>query len=119
MWEPDTFANRADNPLAEHRTAERGEEGNLERQLVLTFTAEGGIRNKPTRQELEELVVRSRSLNCHLLASELVAQLEPRALSSKLVSSYFLESFHVYLLVCSIRKVCLRLKLFTETFPPN
>ena len=84
VWEP----NRAETLTAEQRP-DRGEEGHLERQLVLAFTAEGGIRNKPTRQELEELVARSRSLNCHSLASELVGQLEPRAVGSKLVSSYF------------------------------
>ena len=85
MWDPNS-TNRPEVPSAEQRT-DRGEEGHLERQLVLAFTAEGGIRNKPTRQELEELVARSRSLNCYSLASELVEQLEPRAVGSKLVSS--------------------------------
>ena len=39
-------------------SCERGEVGHLERQLVFSFTAEGGVRNRPSRQELEEFIAR-------------------------------------------------------------
>ncbi|KAI6654212.1 AP-4 complex accessory subunit tepsin-like [Oopsacas minuta] len=89
-WEQGTYPDvtRSSN------TVEVRGDGYLERQLVVAFTTEAGIRNKPTRQELDELVTRSRSLDCSAIATELILQLDPVATSSRMKTLFAIETLY-------------------------
>ena len=80
-YEGSVAREKLENGLAEERGS-----GNLERQLVVEFVSAGGVRGKPTRQEVDELLGRSRSLDSSLLVSHTISHLQSQSSASKLVS---------------------------------